>query len=244
MTVRFPNILLMRRLIPTLLGLVFLLGLAAEAHGSRVIKGPQGFKTSASTLKFIGDFEGFFSKPYNDPAGFATVGYGHLIAYRPVNASDRKRIWVKGQKKRGRLTRAEGLRLLRTDLKSYEKAIFDRIGKAPVSPSMMTALTSFTFNLGAGYLDRRRAKKRFGLKATNIKANIRRGKYRRAANQMRQFDGVISGNTRYTLPGLTRRRKAERRLMIKGIDELKNCRQACKPAKPANSGNSGGTPSP
>jgi len=234
----------MRRLIPTLLGLFFLFGLAGEAHGSLVIKGPQGFKTSASTLKFIGDFEGFYSKPYNDPAGFATVGYGHLIAYRPVNASDRKRVWVKGQKKRGRLTRAEGLRLLRMDLKSYEKAIFDRIGKAPISPSMMTALTSFTFNLGGGYLDRRPGSKRFKLKATNVAANIRRGNYRRAANQMRQFDGVVSGNTRYVLPGLTRRRTDEFKLMKRGIAELKNCRQACKPAKPANSGNSGGTPSP
>jgi len=244
MTVKFPNILLMRRLGPILLGLVCLLGFAAVAHGSSVIKGPKGFKTSQSTLEFIGGFEGFYSKPYNDPAGFATVGYGHLIAYRPVNKSDRGRIWVKGQKKKGQLTRKEGLRLLRKDLKGYEEAIFDRIGNTPISPSMMTALTSFTFNLGAGYLDRRRAKKRFGLKATNIKANIRRGKYRLAANQMRQFDGVISGNRRYTLPGLTRRRKAERRLMIKGIDELKNCPQDCKPQQPPDSGNSGGVPSP
>ena len=228
MTVKTPNILLMRRLLPILLGALVLFSFAGEAQGA-----------TRYTLKFIGDFEGFYPKPYNDPAGFATVGYGHLIADRPVNKSDRRRIWVKGQERRGQLTKSEGLRLLRKDLKGYEESIFDRIGNAPVSPLMMTALTSFTFNLGPGYLDFKPKVKRFGLGATNIAKNVRRGKYRRAAKQMRQYDGVVSGGNRYVLPGLTRRRTAEYRLMIKGIAQLENCGKSCGPSDDGDSGGIG-----
>jgi GH24 family phage-related lysozyme (muramidase) len=214
-----PNILLMRRLLPTLLGFLVLLGFASVAHGSAPIKGPDGFRTSGFTVKFIGDFEGFYPRPYNDPVGHCTIGYGHLIHLGNCTRRDRRK-W-------GRLTEAEARRLLRKNLKSYEGAIFDRIGKAPISPLMMTALTSFTFNLGAGYLDRKPRSKRYGLKATNVAANIRRGNYLRAANQMRQYDGAISGGSRIVLPGLTRRRKSERRLMIRGIEDLKACTSKC-----------------
>jgi hypothetical protein len=48
------------------------------------IKRAMRLSVSRRGLRFIGHFEGFFAQPYNDPVGYATVGYGHLIGLRPV----------------------------------------------------------------------------------------------------------------------------------------------------------------
>ena len=199
------------------IAIVVALGLLVPASPAEAV--------SRATAQFIAGFEGYYGKPYNDPAGFATVGYGHLLGYRGVTAADRNGVWVKGQKKRGYLTKAEAMRLLRTDLRKYEAQLFDRIGRAKVSEPMITALTSFTFNLGAGYLDFRKANK--FTRKTNIAWHIRKGNYLTAARQMRIFDGVISGGTRYVLAGLTRRRDDEFKLMLKGIRQLGKCGPAC-----------------
>ena len=180
---------------------------------------------SRSTATFIASFEGYYGKPYNDPAGFATVGYGHLLGYRGVTAADRKGIWVKGQDRPGFLTKAEAMRLLRTDLAKYEAQLFQRIAGAKVTGPMVTALTSFTFNLGAGYLDFR--KSNGFTRKTNIAWHIRKGNYLTAARQMKIFDGVISGNKRVVLAGLTRRRNDEFKLMLKGIRQLGKCGLGC-----------------
>lgn len=180
---------------------------------------------SRSTAEFIAGFEGYYGKPYNDPAGFATVGYGHLLGYRGVTAADRRGVWVKGQKKPGYLSQAEAMRLLRIDLAKYEAQLFQKIAGAKVSPPMVTALTSFTFNLGAGYLDFR--KSNGFTRKTNIAWHIRKGNYLTAARQMRIFDGVISGNKRYVLAGLTRRRNDEFKLMMRGIRQLGKCGLGC-----------------
>jgi GH24 family phage-related lysozyme (muramidase) len=37
---------------------------------------------------FIGRFEGWRNKPYNDPTGNATIGFGHLIHMGPVTVHD------------------------------------------------------------------------------------------------------------------------------------------------------------
>ena len=67
---------------------------------------------SDELVEFVADFEGFYATPYNDPAGFATVGYGHLLGYRPVAASDHRARWVEGQAVAGRVTEAEGRAVL------------------------------------------------------------------------------------------------------------------------------------
>lgn len=180
---------------------------------------------SKATAEFIAAFEGYYARPYNDPAGFATVGYGHLLGYRSVSAADRKGVWVSGQNRPGYLSQAEAMRLLRTDLRKYEAQVYDRIGRAKVNGPIMTALTSFTFNLGAGYLDFR--KSNGFTRQTNVAWHIRKGNYLTAARQMKIFDGVISGGKRYVLAGLTRRRNDEFKLMLRGIRQLGKCGLGC-----------------
>ncbi len=190
----------MRRLLP-LLFLGFAL-LWAPAQSQAV--------TSATT-RFVAEFEGFVSCPYADPAGHATIGYGHLLHYGPPTRADRRK-W-------GCLTKAQGLRLLQKDLTGYEAEVFERIPRAKLNPLILQALTSFAFNLGPGYLDfvPRRGKR----PATNISRNIRIGRYWRAAREILYFDGVISGGKRYVLEGLTIRRRKEYRVMARGIRQYK-----------------------
>jgi len=196
----------MRRLIPLFIGLVLLLGPSrADA-------------VTMTTTKFVAGFEGFVSCPYADPAGHATIGYGHLLHYGPPTRADRRK-W-------GCLTQDQALRLLKKDLRATEAEVLDRIKGVPATPPMITALTSFAFNLGAGYLDYQ--PRRAGRPATNIGRAMRVGRYWRAARQMLYFDGVISGGKRYELEGLQIRRRKEYRMMVSGIRELKNCDGPCQ----------------
>ena len=190
----------MRRLLPLLIAGIALLSLPSQS----------GAVTMATT-KFVAGFEGFVSCPYADPAGHATIGYGHLLHYGPPTKAD-KRKW-------GCLTQAQALKLLRKDLRETEAEVFARIRGVRVNAPMVTALTSFAFNLGAGYLDF--VPKRGTRPATNIARALRNGKYWRAAKQMLYFDGVIVGGKRYDLAGLQIRRRKEHQLMARGIRTLK-----------------------
>jgi len=90
-------------------------------------------------LEFIASFEGFVNHPYNDPAGYATIGYGHLIGRRAVTASDRK-LW-------GTISRAEGLRLLLKDAKVAQDTVRSTV-KVKLSQGEYDALVSFIYNCG------------------------------------------------------------------------------------------------
>lgn len=172
---------------------------------------------NAQTTRFVAGFEGFVSCVYADPAGHATIGYGHLLHLGRPTKKDRKK-W-------GCISGARGLKLLRKDLRSTEDSMFDEIADAVVTPSMVTALTSFTFNLGAGALEPRKTKGQ--KRGTAIAKRLRNGSYRRAAREMLQYDGIIVGGKRIELRGLQIRRRKEYRLMIRGISELKPCKSDC-----------------
>lgn len=109
---------------------------------------------SARGLALIGKWEGTYLRPYNDPAGHATVGIGHLLHYGPVTAADRCGVWVKGQKQPGVLTVQEAWKLLKRDLRrpgSYEAAVraLTRRGVILRQPQF-DALVSFVYNCGPG----------------------------------------------------------------------------------------------
>ena len=166
---------------------------------------------SGSGLDFISRHEGFMPRPYPDPVGFATVGTGYLIRRGPVRKSDHRAIWVTGQKTPGRLTPAEGRRLLRQDIKhDFEpvvRALFEKGGSlyGKFRQHRFDALASFAYNLGSGSLQ--------GVIGFETMGRaLESGDIRSIGDAMLLYDkgGGVS------LPGLTRRRREERRLFLRG----------------------------
>lgn len=158
-------------------------------------------------LRLITAFEGFpnAGHPYNDPVGFSTVGYGHLIARRQVNDFDRHSIWVQGQRVRGQLSQPEAVRLLRSDLRDVETGV-DLAVTRRMTQGEFDALVSFAFNVGMG-----------ALRSSTLLRLFNAGD---AAGAAGQFDRWTLASGR-RLEGLVRRRAAERRLFLQPqIDPL------------------------
>ncbi len=84
---------------------------------------------SQDCIDLIKRFEGFRSKPYMDPAGLWTIGWGHRCAGPQV----------------GSITEDEGEMILRRDLTNTEDAL-SRVLKVPVSQSQFDALVCFAYN--------------------------------------------------------------------------------------------------
>ena len=89
-------------------------------------------------FELIKCFEGFGSVPYKCPAGYNTIGFGHVIK--------------KGEKFSS-ITIEEAEELLRKDIEIAEDAVARYI-RADISDNQFSSLVSFTFNLGSGALQR------------------------------------------------------------------------------------------
>ncbi|OFX06603.1 MAG: hypothetical protein A3D94_00685 [Alphaproteobacteria bacterium RIFCSPHIGHO2_12_FULL_66_14] len=145
--------------------------------------------TGAAGLSLIRAFEGFSPVPYICPAGFPTVGYGHVVR--------------EGERVKAPLSPEEGEALLRADLPRYERAVC-RLIEIPLGDPCFDALVSFTFNLGEG-----------ALAASTLRRLVNAGRLAEAGSQ---FDRWVFAGAR-KLPGLVRRRAAERSLWERGVNE-------------------------
>lgn len=92
-------------------------------------------------LSLIRQYEGFSAVPYWCPAGYRTIGYGHVVL--PGEVWDRP------------LTEEEATGLLREDVRIAEQAVLRQI-RYLKGQSAFDALVSFTFNLGEAALQRSR----------------------------------------------------------------------------------------
>lgn len=152
-------------------------------------------KTSVAGRRMIRGFEGCELEPYNDPAGFATIGVGHLIARRPVNDTDRR--------KYAGFTQRDADRLLMADLKPFEKAVRGALKGSPwQGQHHFDALVSATFNLGPGVLE----------KGRSLGDALRSEDRSKVAAALKLYDKAGSPPRR--LAGLTRRRAAEAQMFL------------------------------
>jgi len=147
-------------------------------------------KLSQKGLKFIAGFEGFRNHAYNDAAGNATIGYGHLLHMGGVTVNERNK----------RISKVRALLLLRKDCHKAANAV--RKLQIKLSQNEFDALVSFAFNLGSGYFSR----------THSIGKEISSRNYLGIANSMLLYSQA--GGRR--LEGLVRRRRMERRLFLNG----------------------------
>lgn len=135
-------------------------------------------------IQLIKRFEGFASEPYICPAGVRTIGYGHAIK--------------KGESFTGCISEEEALELLRQDVQEAEQAVAKYIEVA-LTDGQFNALVSFTYNLGAGALQR-----------STLRRKINRGEHADVPDELARW--VFAGGRK--LPGLVKRREAEAKMYM------------------------------
>ncbi len=94
-------------------------------------------RASNKCLDIIKACEGYSATPYICPAGYLTIGYGHLLKDKTVKS----------------VTREEAETLLRSDVVSAENAV-NRLVKVRLTQNQFDALVDFVYNLGAGAFQR------------------------------------------------------------------------------------------
>jgi len=147
-------------------------------------------RVSDEGIKLIKHFEGVHKKPYICPAGYWTVGVGHLISRDAELPIEWDRV----------LSPGEIDDLLRKDLRRFELGVLRLLGTVQPNQSEFDALVSFSFNLGLGCFQRSTVRSAF------IRGDKKRSgevllKYRRAGGRI--------------LSGLVRRRQAEHALLMR-----------------------------
>lgn len=132
-------------------------------------------------LDLIKRFEGFSPTIYICPAGYPTIGYGHLIQ--------------DGEKDRfaAGIDQKEGEELLRQDVRWAERGVL-RLIDVPLTDGQFDALVSFTFNLGSGALQR-----------STLRRKVNRCEHDEVPAQLMRW--VWAGGRK--LKGIVRRRRAE-----------------------------------
>jgi GH24 family phage-related lysozyme (muramidase) len=146
---------------------------------------------------FIARFEGFpQTQPYNDPVGFCTVGYGHLLHRSGCTDSDRSE-W-------SGITQEKGRELLRSDMRTYVAAVVNLI-QPELNQPRLDALASFTMNNGAGSLEESTLRRRL---------NEGEGMDEVAREELPRW--VMAGSPARRLEGLIRRRASEVKLFTTG----------------------------
>lgn len=132
-------------------------------------------------LDLIKRFEGFSSRIYICPAGYPTIGYGHVVL-----AHEREQ-FAAG------ITQAEATDILRQDVGIAERAVL-RLISVTLTGGQFDALVSFTFNLGAGALQR-----------STLRRKANRGEHECVPAELLKWVWAAGKK----LPGLVRRRQAE-----------------------------------
>ena len=156
-------------------------------------------------------FEGCRLKPYLCPATIWTIGYGHVLYQDQIRLPVVRKEGYNGQLRGDYPLRAEDSRmwskqevedLFRDDIGTFERGVLRLVPGVTEYQGTFDALVSFAYNAGLGNLQRSQIR---------IKAN--RGEWEAAADHL--MDWTKGGGK--VLPGLVKRRKAERELFLSSL---------------------------
>ncbi len=145
-------------------------------------------KTYPKGIQLTKDSEGFISHAYDDPVGFCTIAYGHLIRKSPCRIQSSL-----APEFRGKISEPFGTGLLTKDMEIAEVAIQNALGKEP-RDGEFAALVDFVFNVGVT-----------NFKKSTLLKRINQGQYEKVPYEFRRWSKA-SGQV---LPGLVKRREAE-----------------------------------
>lgn len=153
-------------------------------------------KTSKVGRDLIKIYEGYSPNAYICPAGVVTIGFGTTkIQGKPVEM---------GMK----ITTDEANAFLEEDLFTFEEAV-NNLVKVDLTQNEFDALVSFTYNVGIG-----------AFKSSTLLKLLNQNKKTEAADQFFRWNK----SNKTVLPGLTRRRAAERELFIRTPPKLTTSR--------------------
>ena len=139
-------------------------------------------------IQIVKSFEGISTKPYLCPANVWTVGYGATVGSdgRPIDPDMEP------------ISETEAEALFLRDLESSQGWV-SRLIKTALTENQYFALVSFTFNVGAGALQR-----------STLRMKLNREEYQVAADEFPKWR-MAGGRI---LAGLVRRRAVERALFL------------------------------
>ena len=140
---------------------------------------------STAGAHLIEQFEGFSDKPYRDPVGVWTIGFGSTKGVGPGSPH---------------VTRAQAEARLMREVDAEYGAAINALG-LPLNQNQFDALVSFVYNVGPGGV----------APSTGVGRALRARDWNAAADRLLQWDKA--GGRR--LLGLTRRRQAERALFLR-----------------------------
>ncbi|MDA3732398.1 lysozyme [Niameybacter massiliensis] len=145
-------------------------------------------------IDLIKSFEGCYLKAYKCPAGVWTIGWGTT---EPING-------VKPHEGMS-ITQQQADDLLVKNLKSYENAVNKYVTYTKLNQNQYDALVSFTYNCGAGALQK-----------SDLLKKLNKGDVLGAADEFLRWN---KGGGK-VLSGLVRRREAEKKLFLKEDKEV------------------------
>jgi lysozyme len=143
-------------------------------------------KINEAGLNLIKEFEGCELKSYTCPANVCTIGYGHTRTAKPGMS----------------ITKEKAIALLEEDLGEFEEFLssWAEKNRTTLTPNEFSALVSFIYNIGSGAFTGSTAAQR-----------LRTGDRKGAAEAMLWWN---KGDNAEELPGLVRRRAAEKTLFL------------------------------
>lgn len=141
-------------------------------------------------LDLIKEFEGFRAKAYADPVGVWTIGYG-TTARAGLGIDPKPGMTI---------TEAEADRLLRAGVDKFAAQVMEKLTRAPTD-NQFGAMVSLAYNIGPGEFAK-----------SSVLRMFNRGDTAAAADAFLLWDKADGK----VMPGLVRRRKAERALFLAG----------------------------
>lgn len=160
-------------------------------------------KTGEKGIALIKAFEGCKKRPYRCPAQLWTVGFGKLMYPDQAVLKVPERLAYPLRSEDDRVFSQEEIdAFLIEELRSTERGVARLCPASVNNQGQFDALVSFAFNCGLGTLQR-----------STLRAKYNRGEIEEAGDEFLKYVKAAGKE----LPGLVRRRNAERALYLSGV---------------------------